>query len=183
MIAPLRFAITNHKDQLAVRGGPFLVTTNWFLRSPSACGSFCRSNGVKMDYFGARGPEASRLRRLKYQLIRKFGLPKDGLGGSLSRTFRRCGKPTCHCASGKGHPIWLLTYRLNGEKRTEVIPAAAVAHLQPLVDQGHELKDAIAQLLNINAQLLSLWRIGQREKHSRQRQKLKQKTRRGKRTR
>lgn len=133
-----------------------------------------------MDFFGAKGPEASQLRRMKYQLIRKFGLPEDVVGGSLSRNLRRCGKPTCWCASGEGHPIWLLTYRVDGEKRSEVIPAASIRHLQPLVDQGRELRDAVAQLLSINAQLLRLGQKEQRAKRARQRQKLNKRSHRGK---
>jgi hypothetical protein len=119
-----------------------------------------------MGIFGAKGRDASGLRRRKYRLVRQFGLPEDALGGSLSRTLRRCGKPNCHCATGKGHPIWFLTYRVDGQKHNEVIPAALVADLQPLVNDGCKLRNAVTELLSINAQLLRLWRQEQHRKRS-----------------
>jgi len=47
---------------------------------------------------------------IPHQILRQFQFPEDLLPGSLSLTHRRCGKPTCHCASGEGHPIWLLGF-------------------------------------------------------------------------
>lgn len=121
-----------------------------------------------MGLFDAKGRGASKLRQRKFKLIRRYGLPENIVGGSLARTFRRCGKPTCHCSAGKGHPIWLLTHRVDGEKRNEVIPEALLSTLRPLVDEGRELRNAIADLLSINAQLLRLGRQEQRAKRSRQ---------------
>jgi hypothetical protein len=74
-----------------------------------------------------------------------------------------------------------LTFRVDGRKYNEVIPASAVAALQPLVEQGRELRDAVADLLSINAQLLRLGRQQQRAKRSRQGKKAKKAPRRRKR--
>jgi hypothetical protein len=120
-----------------------------------------------MGFFDAKGRKASTLRRRKFKLIRQFGLPEDIVGGSLSLAHRRCGKPNCHCATNEGHPIWLLSYRVDGEKRSLVVPKTQLAKLKPLVKQGGELRDAVAELLSINAQLLHLDRQSQRSKRSR----------------
>jgi hypothetical protein len=40
--------------------------------------------------------------------------------GSLSETYGKCGKPTCHCAKpgSRGHgPSWLLTRTVDGKIR------------------------------------------------------------------
>ena len=47
-----------------------------------------------------KGPQAARLRQRKFALIRQFQLPEDLLPGSLSVSYTRCGKPTCHCFQG-----------------------------------------------------------------------------------
>src|SRR5437868_14627945 len=69
-----------------------------------------------------KGPEAARLRQRKFALLRQFQLPQDLLPGSLSVSHTRCGKPTCHCAQGEGHPAWSLTFMAAGKKRVERIP-------------------------------------------------------------
>lgn len=111
---------------------------------------------------GPRGAAAARLRQRKYTLVRRLQLPagvvEDLLPGSLSETRRRCGKPTCHCAGGEGHPSWYLTFMVAGRKRVERIPAAWVAEVQRRVERGREFKQAVAEVLAANAQLLVLER-------------------------
>ena len=105
-----------------------------------------------------KGPEAARLRQRKHALTRKFHLPEELLPGSLSLSHRRCGKSNCHCASGKGHPVWLLTFCFRGKKRVERIPDEWVEEVKERVDGGRELKDALSEVLAANAELLALWR-------------------------
>ena len=111
-----------------------------------------------MKWFRAKGPEAARLRQRKHELLRRFNIPENALPGSLSLTHRRCGKPTCHCAAGKGHPMWSLTFMVDGKKRVERIPDDWVEEIRPLVEQGREFKRAVAEVFAANAQLLVLWR-------------------------
>jgi hypothetical protein len=105
-----------------------------------------------------KGPEAAKLRQRKHELVRKFHLPEGLLPGSLALTHRRCGKSNCHCASGKGHPVWLLTFSFRGKKRVERIPDEWVEEVKEMVDGGRELKDAMVEVLAANAELLALWR-------------------------
>lgn len=104
------------------------------------------------------GAEAARLRHRKFALARRFGIPEDLLPGSLSETHRRCGKPTCRCAGGEGHPVWTLTFMVDGQKRVERIPAEWVEEVRQLVDAGREFKQAVNEVLAANAQLWVLWR-------------------------
>ncbi len=121
----------------------------------------------QMKWFTAQGPAAARLRQRKHELLRRFRIPEHALPGSLSLTHRKCGKPNCRCASGEGHPQWSLTFMVDGKKRVEPIPAAWVEEIRPLVVQGREYKDAVAEVFAANAQLLALWRKHQRKKKSR----------------
>ena len=127
------------------------------------------SQSLRKTFFSAKGKEASRLRQRKYALARAFGFPEDLLGGSLTVTQRRCGKSGCRCASGEGHPMWTLTYSVDGDKQVLVVPTAAVASLQPLAHKGRRWRDALTEFLVINAQLVSLWRQQQRQPTARQR--------------
>lgn len=105
-----------------------------------------------------KGPEAARLRQRKFELIRRFHLPEDLLPGSLSLSHTRCGKPTCHCASGEGHPAWSLTFMVAGHKRVERIPKEWAEEVRRRVEAGREFQQALREVLTANAQLLVLWR-------------------------
>jgi hypothetical protein len=52
----------------------------------------------------------------------------------------------------------LLTFMVDGKKRVETIPAELLEEIRPLVLQGREFKDAVAEVFALNAQLLALWR-------------------------
>jgi len=106
-----------------------------------------------------KGPEAARLRQRKFQLLRTLEVPEDALPGSLALTHRRCGKPTCHCASGdEGHPVWSLTFMVAGKKRVEHIPSEWVEEVRQRVERERQGKEALAWILAANAQLLALGR-------------------------
>ena len=117
-----------------------------------------------MNWYAAKGDAAARVRQRKHALLRRFPIPADALPGSLALTHRRCGKVTCHCATGEGHPLWSLTFMVEGQKRVERIPDAWVEQIRPLVAQGREFKDAVAEVFAANAQLLALWRQQSRPK-------------------
>jgi hypothetical protein len=111
-----------------------------------------------MNWYDAKGDPAARLRQRKYALLRNLKIPPNALPGSLALTHKRCGKPTCWCADGEGHVAWSLTFMVDGKKRVEHIPEECVEQIRPLVEQGREFKDAIAEVFASNAQLLALWR-------------------------
>jgi hypothetical protein len=106
----------------------------------------------------ATGTQASRLRQRKFVLAERYDLPTDLLPGSLVLSHTRCGKPTCHCADGAGHPAWSLTFMVAGKKRVERIPAAWVQEVQRQVTAGRAFQDAVREVLAANAQLLALAR-------------------------
>src|SRR6266404_3220176 len=104
-----------------------------------------------MGWYDAKGDPAARLRQRKYALLRRLQIPPDALPGSLALTHRRC-------VDGEGHPVWSLTFRADGRKHVERIPDEWVEQIRPLVEQGHQFKDVIAEVFAANAKLLALWR-------------------------
>ena len=106
-----------------------------------------------------RGEQAARLRQRKHELLGELSIPEEAIAGSLAQTFRRCGKPNCHCAQGgPGHPQWSLTFMVGGKKRVERIPAEWVEEVQRRVEEGRQFRQALAEVLSANAELLVLWR-------------------------
>jgi hypothetical protein len=51
-----------------------------------------------------------------------------------------------------------LTFMVQGKKHVERIPVAWVAEVRRRVARGRAFKDAVADVLAANAQLLALWR-------------------------
>jgi hypothetical protein len=105
-----------------------------------------------------KGIIANRLRLQRRRLLARLEIPPDGLPGSLALTHRRCGKSTCHCAEGDGHPVWSLTFMVQGKKRVERIPDEWIESVRARVEAGRKFKEAVADIFSANAQLLALWR-------------------------
>ena len=103
-----------------------------------------------------KGPQAARLRQRKFALIRQFHLPENLLPGSLCLSHTRCGKPTCHCADGQGHPAWSLTFMAQGSKQVVRIPKDWVDEVGQRVAAGRAFQDALREVLTANAELLVL---------------------------
>jgi hypothetical protein len=77
--------------------------------------------------------------------------------------FRKCGKANCRCASGSSHPVWLLTYMVEGKKLVERNPQAWVEEVRRRVGLGKEFREKFSQILIANAELLVLWRRQQQK--------------------
>ncbi len=107
---------------------------------------------------GPKGDEATELRKRKYWGLRALELPEDALPGSLALTHTKCGKPQCHCAEGKGHPGWQLTFMVDGKKRVERIPAEWAEEVGRRVEAGRSFRETVSEILTANAELLVLER-------------------------
>lgn len=56
------------------------------------------------------------------------------LWGSLVAVYRKCGKPTCHCATGEKHgPAWYLSRREEGRTQMRFVPPAQLESVQQSV--------------------------------------------------
>lgn len=124
-----------------------------------------------MKQLKTKSREASVLRQRRYQLVRRFGVPEELVGGSLSQCRRRCGKPNCHCAEGSGHAQWSLTFSRGGVRRVEKVPAHWVADLEKAVLETQEYLDALREVMAINVELLGLARRDERQRRVRGRHK------------
>jgi hypothetical protein len=67
--------------------------------------------------------------------------------GSLYLMRRKCGKPTCRCARGKLHPVWVLTRSEAGKRRLYAVPVAELGKLRPLAREYRKWHRARALLI------------------------------------
>ena len=58
--------------------------------------------------------------------------------------------------------MWTLTYSVDGRRHVEFIPDELVALVTPLFEEGRAYRDAVQEILRINAELVTLWRKQQR---------------------
>jgi hypothetical protein len=73
--------------------------------------------------------------------------------GSLVGRYRKCGKPSCHCAQpgDPGHgPSWSLTHAVAGKTLTRVIPAAAVAQTEVQIEEYRRFRALSKELVEVS---------------------------------
>jgi hypothetical protein len=77
----------------------------------------------------------------------------------------RCGNPRCHCASGKGHPSWRLTYKGPAQKTVTVyVPVDLVEEVRRWVRNYRQFKKLAAV---ISSPQIGLVRVHVRERRRR----------------
>ena len=76
--------------------------------------------------------------------------------GALQSRYRKCGKPTCHCAreGDPGHgPKWVLTRTVGGKRRNFSIPDEAVEATREQVAEFHRFRALVQELVEVSEQL------------------------------
>src|SRR5258706_11070484 len=76
---------------------------------------------------------------------------------SLMETYKRCGRPNCHCADGPGHgpKRYLSTIARTGERpRLGYVPNAAYAQVAEFLANFRKLQEMLNEICAINAELL-----------------------------
>ena len=77
--------------------------------------------------------------------------------GSLVERFRKCGKPTCHCAEkdAPGHgPCYSLTHAVAGKTVTRIIPkGAAVERTRQQLAEYQRFRHLVQELVTLSEQI------------------------------
>lgn len=96
------------------------------------------------------------LRRKRKNLINKLP-PHDAiLRGSLIKRYKRCGKPGCKCAAGRGHgPKYYLSVSQPGSTpRMDYIPLEYQEQVEGYVENFRKTKQLLEEISSINRELL-----------------------------
>ena len=98
-----------------------------------------------------RDPE--ELRKRRDEIRDELAALGDLRPGSLVGRYRKCGKPSCHCAreGDPGHgPSFSLTRAVGGKTVTRIIPAAAVARTQAQIAEYGRLRRLTGELVEVS---------------------------------
>ena len=76
--------------------------------------------------------------------------------GTVYKQRRKCGKPTCHCASGKPHASMMLSHSEQGRTKLMTIPSGELRDLQALTERYQKFRRARARLGRIHKSMFEL---------------------------
>jgi hypothetical protein len=96
-----------------------------------------------------QAPSSAALRKRRHQLVR--GLPpiEQIVRGSLIETYKRCGRPNCHCVDGPGHgpKRYLSTIARTGERpRLGYVPNAAHIQVAEFLANFRKLQEMLNEI-------------------------------------
>jgi len=79
--------------------------------------------------------------------------------GSIVVQRRRCGKPSCHCATGEAlHEATVLNYSEAGRTRAVMLPAEAVGPVRKAVERYRAAQRALEDQANAGlAKIVEAW--------------------------
>ena len=107
------------------------------------------------DYPTMKIPKHPTLIRRFLQARLKQLRPKTTpLAASLVLIQRRCGRPSCHCLKGKGHPTYYLTCKQNGKTRNIYVPRALLKDVQLWIAEHRRLKELSQQISQLALALI-----------------------------
>jgi hypothetical protein len=87
--------------------------------------------------------------------IRKLGDSGIFISGSLVRTGRKCGNPSCHCASGgEKHRCCLLTSKVKGKTKAVYVPVDMEEEVAQWVKENKKIRQLLKEVDQLSEQLI-----------------------------
>lgn len=106
----------------------------------------------------SKSPASLLLQRTK--IHRTLPPLEEVLRGSFLRREIRCGKPTCRCAKGPGHPIAYVSVTFPGGRTQQItVPRDLARTVQLWINNYRRWWEAIEEVSAINRRLLQLREI------------------------
>ena len=99
---------------------------------------------------------ASSLRRRRKALLRRLPNFENILRGSLIQRYKRCGKPGCKCAKGRGHgPKYYLSISRTGDRpKMDYVPQQYHDQVERYLANYRSLREILEEICNLNVELL-----------------------------
>ena len=96
------------------------------------------------------------LRRRQKTLLRRLPDLTAVLRGSLIERYKRCGKPGCRCAQGRGHgpKYYLSVSQAGGRPEMDYVPEEYVQQVSQSLQNFQKVRHLLEQICNINRELL-----------------------------
>ena len=105
---------------------------------------------------GLKEKSTKALRQRQKAILRRLPPLQAILRGSLVERYKRCGKPGCRCANGRGHgPKYYLTVSYP-KRRPEMdyVPADLQEKVKEYLENYRKVKGILEELSEINRELL-----------------------------
>jgi hypothetical protein len=98
----------------------------------------------------------SDLRERRRQLVDTMPPVDQVMRGTLLATYKRCGRPNCHCVNGPGHgPKHYLSVSQKGaHPRRDYVRNTDVGRAAQFISNLQMLRSALDQICAINTELL-----------------------------
>jgi hypothetical protein len=99
------------------------------------------------------------LRRLAYEiesLLPVFMETTALVKGTVYEQRRKCGKPTCACATGKPHSTNVLSRSEGGRTRLMTIPSGRLVELRILTKRYRRFRRSRARMVEIHKKMITL---------------------------
>lgn len=96
------------------------------------------------------------LRRRRTVLVGQLPPAREILRGALIERYKRCGKPGCKCATGRGHgPKYYLSVSHPGERpQMDYVPQALLEEVRRYVSNYQRTREILEEICAINSELL-----------------------------
>lgn len=101
-------------------------------------------------------PSLDDLQRERSRLEVALTQMDDLRPGSLVERFRKCGKPTCHCAKpdSPGHgPSYSLTREVARKTVTRIIPSSGVEQTQRQIAEYKRFRDVTREFVEVSEKI------------------------------
>jgi hypothetical protein len=102
----------------------------------------------------------------KQQVAEVVRLTARMLRGTVTPLYRRCGTPTCYCASGaqKHGPVYSLNWSEDGQPARVYLAPEMVEQVQAGVEEYRRYRELGQQIADDNARGLGLARPGRKRR-------------------
>lgn len=99
---------------------------------------------------------SATLRQRRHALERELPSPQGLLRGSLIERYKRCGKPGCKCATGRGHgPKYYLSLSRSGARpQMDYVPQGALEQVRSALANYQRTREMLEEICAINRELL-----------------------------
>ncbi len=97
------------------------------------------------------------LRKKRAQLFIKLNAIEGKIiRGSITESYKKCGKPGCKCENGIGHgPKYSMTINFPKQKpEHDYIPLDSITQVKEYVANYHQFKEIVEQICVINREIL-----------------------------
>ncbi len=90
------------------------------------------------------------------ELARETPPIEQVMRGTLSASYKRCGRPNCHCVDGPGHgpKHYLSVSQSNGRPHRDYVRNAEVGRTAQFINNLHKWRDILDEVCAINTELM-----------------------------